>query len=700
MITEFKEWARVQARSPEEKATPHTTVLPSTEPRFQPFNYTQIVRDGFEKNELVYTCIQRIHAAFVEAPLKTFDKEDVVIPNSPLEMLFEKPNRFQSYVEFLELSFIYFILSGNLFWEKVRNDAGKLVELWPLRPDLIEIVPDTANFISGYFYNIGGERFPIAVDDMFHMKWGGAIDQTFGVSPLKSTFRQIDTDNEATDTTKVVFQNAAFPTVIIKPQEEIDAAKAKRLTSRFLNRFGGNKRGKPMFAQQGMDIETLKINLNALLFPDLRDITETRILMALGVPPIIAGTKVGLTSATYSNAGEFRQFFFDQTINPLYRRFEAKIAIDLMPEFATDSKQRAKFDTLMSSFLREAQFKTQDQANKLVIGGWVKINEGRRMIHHPADPKQDGYLRPSSTVFIPADGSAPKPSMPVAPPIRGPRNGQANGSPRRPAPSGASPKADDRFALLNMAMDRVGAAQEFAESFRSVGMIILDSQKQQILTEMNRQMKSLGKTEMEDFIFGMSSTWPIEARAQIEGVMGTVIDEAADLTFRSMGLTTSPILMGDRDAFVQARALEFANQVSATSVSQIRSRLSEGFASGLSELEIRNLLTSQMEDWSASRLDMIVRTETVRASNAGALFGYQKAGVQEYEWVTADVPCVWCEPLDGTIITMGESFFQFGDVYQPEGASRPLVMTYSDVFYPPLHGHCNCTILAVPGSIR
>lgn len=408
--------------------------FPTTAPQFLPYNYHNAVKEAWEKNELIYTCVQRITAAFVESPLVTFDKDGVRIDGSEAEELFQKPNPFQSYVEFMELSLVYYYLSGNLFWELVRDGNGRIVEIWVLRPDLVKIVPSKKNFIAGYQYDIGTDTVDLPIEDVVHFKWADGEDQLFGMAPIKPAFRQIDTDNEATDVTKVIFENSAFPFVVIKTQEELDAAKSKRLSARWMNKFGGKKRGKPAFLQQGMEVQTLEVKLNDLLFPDLRDITETRILGIMGVPPIIAGAKVGLENATYSNAPAFREFFFYQTINPLYTRFLSKLLS--LSEELTAPGETLGYDTTKSSFLRQMLTDQQNQANKMVVGGWITINEGRKMIGLKADPLQKGYLRPMSSVFVPEDGSPGK--LPVEPPSnsgdepRAPRDNRLAGGPKTP----------------------------------------------------------------------------------------------------------------------------------------------------------------------------------------------------------------------------------------------------------------------------
>ncbi|WP_304455990.1 phage portal protein [Nocardiopsis sp. YSL2] len=46
-------------------------------------------------------------------------------------------NPILSEFELFELTVIHMMLAGTAFWEIVRDQAGRPVQLWPLRPDLV-----------------------------------------------------------------------------------------------------------------------------------------------------------------------------------------------------------------------------------------------------------------------------------------------------------------------------------------------------------------------------------------------------------------------------------------------------------------------------------------------------------------------------------------------------------------------------------
>lgn len=106
----------------------------------------------------------------------------------------------------------------------------------------------------------------------------------------------------------------------------------------------------------------------------------------------------------------------------------------------------------------------------------------------------------------------------------------------------------------------------------------------------------------------------------------------------------------------------------------------------------------------AYRLEMIARTETIRASNRGSNQLFAAWGVEEKEWLTTkdDRLCDWCAAMDGKIISVGGNFFDQGSQFnvQVGGVTRMLKLDYEDVSTPPLHPDCRCTILPVVGAVR
>jgi hypothetical protein len=92
---------------------------------------------------------------------------------------------------------------------------------------------------------------------------------------------------------------------------------------------------------------------------------------------------------------------------------------------------------------------------------------------------------------------------------------------------------------------------------------------------------------------------------------------------------------------------------------------------------------------------MIARSETIRASNAGAVEAYRQGGIQTEEWWASldERLCPFCGEMHGQTLSVGGVWHAAGSVMSVGG--EQLVMDYGDVLYPPLHPECRCTMLPV-----
>lgn len=97
--------------------------------------------------------------------------------------------------------------------------------------------------------------------------------------------------------------------------------------------------------------------------------------------------------------------------------------------------------------------------------------------------------------------------------------------------------------------------------------------------------------------------------------------------------------------------------VNGTTKEELRILLARGFESGDSIAQIKASISTYYEGCKKGRALMIARTETVAASNEGALQRYEADGLDEVEWLTAkdDRLCEECEPYDGEIFSTAES---------------------------------------------
>jgi HK97 family phage portal protein len=369
----------------------------TTTPIFPIGDYFVFAQQGYLRNELVYRGLNMLAGAIAEAPLRVYNRNGEALEDHPLRALIKRPNPFMGEHLLWETTVLYLYLSGNAFWVKVRTRSGRVAELWPLRPDRLRIIPDDRKFVGGYIYEIGGRHYPLDTDDVVHFKFPHPLYDYWGLSPLQAALRRIVIDNETADFTKVLLQNNATPSIAVTTQNAIDQATADRLSLRWRERFGGRNRGGPAFLQAGMDVKTIGLSMKDLAFPDLDASSQKRVLVALGVPPVLLGQE-----ATFSNYAQARVSFYEDTAEPLESRLDDRLESDLLyADFDASHDLELKFDTSHVSALRPVRELRWQNAQAGVQGGWLTVNRALAMVGEAPEPDGDVYLRPQTTLAIP-----------------------------------------------------------------------------------------------------------------------------------------------------------------------------------------------------------------------------------------------------------------------------------------------------------
>lgn len=132
----------------------------------------------------------------------------------------------------------------------------------------------------------------------------------------------------------------------------------------------------------------------------------------------------------------------------------------------------------------------------------------------------------------------------------------------------------------------------------------------------------------------------------------------------------------------QAVAL-FTQSFISTDRDKLVSLLEEGIEQGLGIPQMERSIREHFTDYRKNQTEKIARTETIRASNQGALDAFIESGVVEgKQWLTAEDGRVdeECAALDGKIVSLTSKFFS---------------TDYGSGETPPIHPNCRCVLIPV-----
>jgi len=359
-------------------------------------DFLSITKWAYRGNELVHACMDERSRALKEAPLKIFDeKADEWDEDNPVELLMRKPNPFRTQADLLETIEQHLSLTGNAFVRKIRNQAGVVQELWPMQPHLVGVIPDAELYIRGYTYKVDGTEYPVPVEDVIHILYIDPADDYYGIAPLVAAAKRIDADSELGKFTKQLLLNMAVTSGCFVTEKKLNPEERAIMEDKMASRYVGAVRaGLPMVLSHGMKWEQTSMTMKDLEIGNIASILESRICLALHVPAIVVGAKVGLDRSTFTNVREAREYMYENTISPEWQMIADKLGGSLLVDFHMDEQNLIpRFDTSKIKALQESEQALWERVRQSEC---LSMIEKRLLLGYKAEPNGAVFLDANS----------------------------------------------------------------------------------------------------------------------------------------------------------------------------------------------------------------------------------------------------------------------------------------------------------------
>lgn len=144
------------------------------------------------------------------------------------------------------------------------------------------------------------------------------------------------------------------------------------------------------------------------------------------------------------------------------------------------------------------------------------------------------------------------------------------------------------------------------------------------------------------------------------------------------------------DAWLNSYKFKFSKRLNKVSTKLLKKELLEGFHAGETMADLSKRVNKTYAGWTKFRSDLIAKTETIRASNHGALEVYRASGIVEKTmWIATpdEMLCETCRWMDGKVTGL-DSDYDFAFTINGE---KHEVMTEC----PPAHPRCRCTLVPI-----
>lgn len=427
-------------------------------------NYWRFALEGYSRNELVFACIEELSTSAAEPRLRAMRKNAAgkpeEIPNHPILDLFEHPNPFQSGYSLIASLIMFRNIAGSAYLSKTRSAAGKVVQLWTLRPDRVFVIPDRVKHIAGWEYRLETEYFRLPADDVIQTRTRNALDDYYGLPPLAVCAERVDSDTMMRAFTLAFFRNAGVPAGLLNITKQVTAAERQIIRDKVRGETGGPQNWHQLMVLDNTQATYtpmgMPLGASGIVLPELDEISEARIAMTFGVPLELLPGRLGMVHGNRSTMEAARASMWDETLVPLYLDLASDLTRGMKPEYddTADEFDYLEFDLSTVKALQE----DEDAKAKRIIGllesGIITVQEARVMWGSDDKYKPGDLLMLGSRIQPMKVEEALKgaPAQEVAPgggvvadaiPKNGlpPANGNGNGK----------PKPDDLAALTTVA---------------------------------------------------------------------------------------------------------------------------------------------------------------------------------------------------------------------------------------------------------
>lgn len=347
-----------------------------------PRQYESLADEGYVKNVIVFRCVNLIARGLGSVPWLLYEKE-AELDTHPLLTLLNSPSPQQAGSAFMEAVVGYLLLSGNSYVEALLNEEGVPVELHPLRPDRIKIIPGPRNIPQAYEYTVGSYKrfFPVdpltGKSNLLHIKLFHPLNDWYGMSPIEAASCAIDQHNAVANHNLALLQNGGRPSgaLLVRPSPHGSLSETQRESLKQDVRSvyeGSRNAGRILVLEGDFDWKEMGLSPKDLDFIEGKNLSAREITQAYGVPPMLAGVP---GDATFANYKEARFHLWEDTILPLLEFIVAEFNLWFSPFFGENLRLSYDLDSIPAlSSRREASWSKISQVD------FLTINEKRQAV--------------------------------------------------------------------------------------------------------------------------------------------------------------------------------------------------------------------------------------------------------------------------------------------------------------------------------
>lgn len=343
----------------------------------------------------VYACVRILAEAVASLPLHVYEYRDdggkKLVHDHPLYyLLHDEPNPEMTSFVFRETLMSHLLIWGNAYAQIIRDGAGRVLGLYPLLPDKMEVQRDDKGNIY-YVYSRNSDENPtfkeygnikLKAEDVLHIP-GLGFDGLIGYSPIAMAKNAVGMTLACEEYGASFFANGANPGGVLEhPGVLKDPSKVRESWNSVYR--GVSNAHKIAVLEEGMKYQQIGIPPEEAQFLETRKFQINEIARLYRIPPHMVGD---LDKSSFSNIEQQSLEFVKYTLDPWVIRWEQSLQRSLL----LPGEKGKYFIKLNVDGLLRGDY--QSRMNGYAVGrqnGWFSANDIREMENMNPIPDDEG----------------------------------------------------------------------------------------------------------------------------------------------------------------------------------------------------------------------------------------------------------------------------------------------------------------------
>ena len=343
----------------------------------------------------VYACVRILAEAVASLPLHVYEYQDdggkKLVHDHPLYyLLYDEPNPEMTSFVFRETLMSHLLIWGNAYAQIIRDGAGRVLGLYPLLPDKMDVQRDEKGNIY-YVYSRNSDENPmfkeygnirLKAEDVLHIP-GLGFDGLIGYSPIAMAKNAVGMTLACEEYGASFFANGANPGGVLEhPGVLKDPSKVRESWNSVYR--GVNNAHKIAVLEEGMKYQQIGIPPEEAQFLETRKFQINEIARLYRIPPHMVGD---LDKSSFSNIEQQSLEFVKYTLDPWVIRWEQSLQRSLL----LPGEKGKYFIKLNVDGLLRGDY--QSRMNGYAVGrqnGWFSANDIREMENMNPIPDEEG----------------------------------------------------------------------------------------------------------------------------------------------------------------------------------------------------------------------------------------------------------------------------------------------------------------------